>query len=77
MASKSCSSCITQLIECLTYWTNTISTQFICDNKLGTDCIYLDFALAFDTVPHQRLKLKLSKVGIHVLVNVLIWIVSF
>jgi hypothetical protein len=34
------------------------------DNKLGTDAIYLDFAKAFDTVPHNRLKLKLRNAGI-------------
>jgi hypothetical protein len=45
------------------------------DNKLGTDAIYLDFANAFDTVPHNRLKLKLRNAGIRG--NVLRWIVSF
>jgi hypothetical protein len=45
------------------------------DNKLGTDAIYLDFAKAFDIVPHNRLKLKLRNAGIRG--NVLRWIVSF
>jgi hypothetical protein len=62
-------SCITQLIECLNDWTDSF------DNKLGTDAIYLDFAKAFDTVPHNRLKLKLRNAGIRG--NVLRWIVSF
>jgi hypothetical protein len=62
-------SCITQLIECLNDWTDSF------DNKLGTDAIYLDFAKAFDTVPHNRLKLKLRNAGIRG--NVLGWIVSF
>jgi hypothetical protein len=59
-------SCITQLIECLNDWTDSF------DNKLGTDAIYLDFAKAFDTVPHNRLKLKLRNAGIRD--NVLRWI---
>ena len=45
------------------------------DNKLGTDYIYLDFEKAFDTIPHQRLKIKLSNVGIRG--NILRWIVPF
>ena len=62
-------SCITQLIECLNDWTDSF------DNKLGTDAIYLDLAKAFDTVPHNTLKLTLRNAGIHG--NVLRWIVSF
>ena len=66
---QSMCSCITQLIECLNDWTDSF------DNKLGTDAIYLDFAKAFDTVPHNTLKLKLRNAGIRG--NVLRWIVSF
>ena len=62
-------SCITQLIECLNDWTDSF------DNKLGTYAIYLDLAKAFDTVPHNTLKLKLRNAGIRG--NVLRWIVSF
>jgi hypothetical protein len=36
---------------------------------------FLNFAKAFDTVPHNRLKLKLRNAGIRG--NVLRWIVSF
>lgn len=66
---QSFSSCVTQLIECLNDWIEWY------DNKLSTDCVYLDFAKAFDTVPHERLKHKLSNVGIRG--NILRWIVSF
>jgi hypothetical protein len=52
-----------------------LNSHVIRDNKLGTDAIYLDFANAFDTVPHNRLKLKLRNAGIRG--NVLRWIVSF
>ena len=33
------------------------------DEGLQTDIIYLDFAKAFDTVPHKRLLLKLKQCG--------------
>ena len=39
------------------------------------DTIYLDFAKAFDTVPHERLLLKLSQFGIKG--HVLNWVRSF
>lgn len=58
---QSMCSCITQLIECMNDWTDSY------DNKLGTDAIYLDFAKAFDTVPHNRLKLKLRCAGTRVI----------
>ncbi|CAC5374385.1 unnamed protein product [Mytilus coruscus] len=66
---QSLSSCITQLIECLNDWAESF------DNRMGTNCIYLDFAKTFDTVPHHRLKIKLGNVGIRG--NILRWIVSF
>jgi len=34
------------------------------DSKQNVDTIYLDFAKAFDKVPHQRLLLKLRAHGI-------------
>ena len=51
-------SCVTQLLECLNDWTRNF------DNQTQTDIIYLDFSRAFDTVPHNRLLLKLKKCGI-------------
>jgi len=51
-------SCTTQLLECMEDWTRDY------DNKKSTDIIYLDFAKAFDKVPHQRLLKKLQNAGI-------------
>ena len=59
-------SCISQLIECLNDWTDSL------DNSLSTDVIYLDFAKAFDTVPHKRLIHKLRAYGIRG--KILMWI---
>lgn len=51
-------SCTTQLLKVLDIWTE------ILDNGGAIDAVYLDFAKAFDTVPHQRLLLKLAGYGI-------------
>jgi hypothetical protein len=45
------------------------------DNGISIDIIYLDFSKAFDTVPHQRLFLKLEKLGFEG--SLLNWIKSF
>lgn len=45
------------------------------DNNLQTDAIFLDYAKAFDTVPHQRLTLKLSQLNLNP--DVLKWIEAF
>lgn len=45
------------------------------DTNLQTDAIFLDFAKAFDKVPHQRLLLKLSLANVHP--DVLRWIEAF
>ena len=50
-------SCATQLLEIMEIW-----TRFI-DNGMAVDCIYLDFAKAFDKVPHCRLIKKLEAYG--------------
>ena len=63
------SSCVTQLIECINDWTEN------CDEGLGTDVIYMDFAKAFDTVPHKRLLYKLKSVGIRG--KALMWLSTF
>ena len=62
-------SCVTQLLECLNSWTSNF------DEGIETDVIYLDFAKAFDTVPHQRLILKLRRAGIRG--KVVSWVESF
>ena len=51
-------SCNTQLLEIMEMW-----TKFI-DLNIPWDCIYLDFAKAFDSVPHIRLLEKLKACGI-------------
>jgi predicted transcriptional regulator len=62
-------SCVTQLTEVLDIWSNAI------DHSSSIDALYLDFAKAFDSVPHKRLLLKLEKYGIHG--NLLKWIEDF
>ncbi len=51
-------SCITNLLVALENWTR------ILDEKGSFDCIFLDFMKAFDSVPHERLLLKISAHGI-------------
>ena len=62
-------SCVTQLLECSNDWTK------LYDRKSPTDIVYLDFAKAFDSVPHKRLILKLKLAGIRG--KVLRWIEGF
>ena len=62
-------SCVTNLLETLDDITSAI------DNKFSVDVIYLDFAKAFDTVPHQRLTHKLKSYGIEG--KILNWIKEF
>lgn len=62
-------STITQLLEVLEVWTDILE-------KGGCiDAIYLDFMMAFDTVPHIRLLTKLDNYGVRGLA--LDWIRSF
>ena len=62
-------SCTTNLIETLDEITKSL------DKRVPVDVIYLDFAKAFDSVPHRRLLLKLEKYGIDG--RLLEWIRSF
>ena len=62
-------SCITQLLQVFDK-----STEIL-DEGGSVDVIYLDLAKAFDTVPHQRLLIKLSGYGIGG--RILEWIEQF
>ena len=61
--------CTIQLLGLLEYFTDYF--------ELGIpyDCIYLDFAKAFDRVPHQRLLTKLNNLGLQG--ELLNWIKNF
>ena len=58
-----------QLLEVLDKWTEAL------DMGHTIDCIYMDYAKAFDTVPHRQLIYKLSKYGINT--KTMSWIKSF
>ena len=62
-------SCSTQLLETLELWSGFI------ENGRSVDCIYLDFAKAFDKVPHSRLANKLKAYGFRG--NLLNWLTDF
>eukprot|EP00794_Sanderia_malayensis_P011225 gene11225-12404_t len=62
-------SCITQLLECLDIWAS------ILDKGGCLDIVYMDFAKAFDKVPHERLVRK--RKGLGVTGSVINWIYSF
>ena len=62
-------SCVTQLLAVLDSW------MLALDEGGNIDTIYLDFAKAFDTVPHQRLLMKLRGYGIEG--RILTWIEAF
>ena len=62
-------SCTTNLLAVLEDWTSSL------DDGIPVDAIYLDFAKAFDSVPHKRLVNKMSAYGIKG--NVLSWITDF
>ena len=62
-------SCLTNLLLMLEECSSNM------DNKQPTDIIYLDFAKAFDTVPHTRLCHKLQATGIRG--EVLGWLENF
>ena len=62
-------SCITQLLEVMEDFTKLI------ENERNIDIIYLDFKKAFDSVPHERLLIKLESYGITGNIN--LWIRDF
>ena len=62
-------SCETQLVLAVDDWARSI------DRGLCTDVAIFDFSKAFDSVPHQRLLVKLQSYGIRG--NILAWISSF
>ena len=66
---RQCFSCETQLITTIHDWAKSIN---VCRQ---TDAILLDFFKAFDSVPHQRLLLKLDYYSIRG--NLLLWIKAF
>jgi len=51
-------SCLTNLLEPLEAWTSTL------DEGFDVDVVHLDYKKAFDTVPHNRLTVKLSASGV-------------
>ena len=51
-------SCVTQILAVLDKWTEAL------DNGSNIDSVYLDFAKAFDSVPHKRLLMKMKSFGI-------------
>ena len=59
----------TELLTALHYWTESL------EKGVPVDVLYLDFSKAFDSVPHERLLLKLEAYGIQG--KVLQWIRSF
>ena len=62
-------SCTTQLMEVMEAWTAAV------EEGDPVDVVYLDFAKAFDSVPHQRLLCKLESHGISG--KLLDWIAAF
>ena len=66
---RSGKSCSTQLLQVVNEWSKAI------DMGKPVDVIYLDYQKAFDSVPHQRLLIKLKAYGITG--TLLTWITNF
>jgi hypothetical protein len=62
-------SCLSQLLTVFHDWSNNRNSG------LSTDVVFLDFSKAFDSVPHERLLLKLHSYGIRD--PLLSWVRSF
>ena len=62
-------SCETQLITVIHEWASVLNVHG------QVDVVFLDFAKAFDSVPHERLLLKAAYYGIRNKAN--IWLRSF
>ena len=62
-------SCVLQFIDVMEDWSNYV------ENDESWDTVYLDFAKAFNSVPHERLLLKVSAYGIRG--QLLSWIKDF
>jgi len=62
-------SCTTQLLDTVEAWTRLL------DEGSTVDVVFLDFAKAFDSVPHQRLLTKLQGYGVKG--DILSWIADF
>ena len=62
-------SCITQLLTATEYWSEVLQQGD------SVDVVYFDFRKEFDSVPHQRLLLKLKSYGIEG--HLLDWITTF
>lgn len=62
-------SCQTQLLELVHEWARSL------DKASSTHVIFTDFSKELDSVPHQRLLLKLEQIGIRW--NIHVWISSF
>ncbi|BHF74287.1 hypothetical protein SprV_0401737200 [Sparganum proliferum] len=62
-------SCLTNLLYCLEQWTRSI------DEGNVVHVAYIDFKKAFDSVPHQLLLYKLSRIGVRG--KLLKWIENF
>ncbi len=62
-------SCQTQLLQAIHQWAKTLN------QGSSTHAIFIDFSKAFDSVPHERLLLKLHNIGIRG--TLLQWIKAF
>ena len=61
--------CITQLLVCMEIWTKMI------EDGVCFDAIYTDFSKAFDSVPHERLFVKME--ALRIKGDILNWVKSF